>query len=111
MFSYLLIVYHSDMGLIYMSDGYENNEKNIVGLISSWSDSEKICLGIGFRLTFSIVYFSLVKCQYFVKPPKVLEYCPNRTLSHLMKLSPIRRVPEEASVEIITQGMHSICMI
>ena len=24
-----------------------------------------------------------------------------------MKLSPIRRVPEEASVEIITQGMHS----
>ena len=43
----------------------------------------------------------------FVKSLKVLEYCPNRTLSHLMKLSPIRRVPEEASVEIITQGMHS----
>lgn len=58
------------------------NHKNIVGLISSWSDSEKICL--------------------------VLEYCPNRTLSHLMKLSPIRRVPEEASVEIITQVIDAL---
>ena len=35
---------------IHFKDGSENNEKNIVGLISSWSDAEKICLGKDFRL-------------------------------------------------------------
>jgi polo-like kinase 1 len=56
--------------------------KNILQLLSHWSDPEKICL--------------------------VLEYCPNRTLSHLLKLSPIRRVPEDASVEIIYQVIDAV---
>ena len=55
------------------------SHKNILKILSNWSDPDKICL--------------------------VLEYCPNRTLSHLLKLSPIRRVPEDACVEIIYQGM------
>lgn len=61
------------------------NHRNIVKLLSHWSDAEKICL--------------------------VLEYCPNRTLSHLLKLAPMKRIPEDASVEIIHQVIDALAYL